>query len=322
MHTTLQHWNLNGAGLRASFLNWGARLARLDVETALGWRTVTLGFPTLDGFLTDPAHMGAIAGRYANRIGHGQFSLDGHRYTLPVSDRGNCLHGGAVGFGRLFWHGERDGEDLVLRHTSPDGDQGFPGTLEATVRYRLADGALVIDYTATTDAPTVLNLTNHAYFNLSGAPDILGHVLTIHADAFTPSEPSGLPTGEIRPVAGTVFDFRTPTAIGARIGADDEQLRLGQGYDPNYVLGTAPFAAPILSAELAASDLTMQVWTTEPAVQLYTGNHLAKAGFARHQAVCLETQHFPDSPNQPGFPSTVLRPGQVFRSTTRYRFGP
>jgi len=322
MQNTLNSWTLAGEGLRATFINWGARLAYLEVETAQGWRPVTLGFPTLEGFLTDPAHMGAIAGRYANRIGGGHFSLDGHRHTLPVSDRGNCLHGGTVGFGKLFWQGEREGDAVVLRHTSPDGDQGFPGTLDVAVRYRLSERALVIDYTATTSAPTVLNLTNHAYFNLTGAPDILGHVLTIHADAFTPSEPSGLPTGEIRPVAGTVFDFRRPTAIGARICADDEQLLLGQGYDHNYVLGTAPFAAPILAAELAAGGLTMQVWTTEPAVQLYTGNHLAKAGFARNQAVCLETQHFPDSPNQPGFPSTVLRPGAVFRSTTRYRFGP
>ena len=322
MRNTLNHWSLAGDGLRATFINWGARLARLEVETPQGWRTVTLGFPTLDGFLTDPAHMGAIAGRYANRIGRGHFSLDGHDYSLPVSDRGNCLHGGAVGFGKLFWQGERDGDGVVFRHTSPDGDQGFPGTLNVAVRYSLSDGALVIDYTATSDAPTVLNLTNHAYFNLSGAADILDHVLTIHADAFTPSEPSGLPTGEIRSVAGTNFDFRTPTTIGARINADDEQLRLGQGYDHNYVLGMAPFAVPILAAEVAAGGITMQVWTTEPAVQLYTGNHLAKAGFARNQALCLETQHFPDSPNQPGFPSTVLRPGSVFRSTTRYRFGP
>ncbi len=318
----MQSWHLANSNLRATIIPWGARLASLCVATSAGWREVTLGYPDLDRFRQDPAHMGAIAGRYANRIGGGRFGLDGKEYALPINDRGNCLHGGLVGFGRLDWDGAMDANSVLLRHTSPAGDQGFPGTLDVAVRYRLEADALVIEYTATTDAPTVLNLTNHAYFNLSGADDILDHLLTIHADAFTPQALSGLPTGEIRPVEGTNFDFRTATTIGARIGADDAQLRLGVGYDHNYVLGMAPFAAPILAATMQAGGLRMEVWTTEPGIQLYTGNHLARADFRVNQALCLETQHFPDSPNRPGFPTTVLRPGAAFRSTTHYRFGP
>ena len=316
----MQVWDIADGGLRATIIDWGARLARLQVATPTGWREVTLGPATLAGFRDDPAHMGAIAGRYANRIGQGRFRLDGKDYTLPTNDRGNCLHGGLVGFGNLAWQGEADSNSVTLRHTSPDGDQGFPGTLQVEICYRLADNGISITYAAATDAPTVLNLTNHAYFNLSGADDVLEHELTLHAAHFTPSEPSGLPTGEIRPVAGTNFDFRTPVAIGARIQADDEQLHLGQGYDHNYVLGMAPFAAPILAAEVTAGGLRMEVWTTEPAIQLYTGNHLARAGFQKFQAFCLEAQHFPNSPNQPSFPTTVLRPGEAFRSETKYIF--
>ncbi len=206
----------------------------------------------------------------------------------------------------------------MLRHVSPDGDQGFPGRLEVTVRYAVENSALTIDYTATTDAPTVLNLTNHAYFNLAGGGNILGHVLTTPAERFTPVDAALIPSGELRPVAGTPFDFRTPMAIGARIDADDEQLRVDPGYDHNFVLGMTPSETPRLAARVQAGGLVLEVRTTEPGVQLYTGNFLPPAPFGNRGGFCLETQHFPDSPNRPEFPSSVLRPGETFRSRTEF----
>jgi aldose 1-epimerase len=319
--TAVHAFTLRGAsGLSATVIQYGGRLASLTVPTATGPRNVTLGFDSLAPYLADAAHLGALTGRYANRIADGRFTLDGHEYSLPRNDGGNTLHGGPGGFAYLVWGAEPDGEDLLLTLRSPDGDQGFPGTLDVEVRYRLDGDALVIDYRATTDAPTVLNLTSHAYFNLAGHGTILGHVLTMPADRFTVADARAIPTGEIRPVAGTPMDFRAPTAIGARIAADYDQLRLRQGYDHNYVLSDAPRRTPAPAATVSAGGIAMDVLTTEPGVQLYTGNFLGDGVFPRHGAVCLETQHFPDSPNRPNFPATVLRPRNTFRSQTCFQF--
>ena len=308
-------------GLSATIIQYGARLTALEVPVAAGVRNVTLGFDALEPYLSDGAHLGAIAGRYANRIAGGRFALDGREYHLSVNNGANTLHGGAVGFAHAVWQAEPEGEMLVLTHVSPDGDQGFPGSLRAEVRYRLQGGDLVIDYEATTDAPTVVNLTNHAYFNLAGAGTVLDHAISIAADRFLPVDPSLIPTGERRPVAGTPFDLRQPTRIGDRVDMDDAQLRLGGGFDHCFVLADAPHPAPQPAARLAAEGIVMDVLTTEPAVQFYSGNFLSGQPFAWRTGLCLETQHFPDSPNRPDFPSTVLRPGGVYWSRTIYRFG-
>jgi aldose 1-epimerase len=313
-------WRLGAAGVTATILGYGARIAALEVP--LGGRrvNVVLGHAGLADYLADRACLGAVCGRYANRIAGGRFVLDGRAFELPRNNGANTLHGGLVGFHQVLWQAAPDGEALLLRHVSPDGDQGFPGTLRVTVRYAVTGNALAIDYTATTDAPTVLNLTNHAYFNLAGSGDILGHVVSIPAERFTPVDAALIPTGELRPVAGTPFDFRTPMAIGARIDADDAQLRVDPGYDHNFVLGEAPSATPRLAARVQEAGLVMEVLTTEPGVQLYTGNFLPPAPFGHRGGLCLETQHFPDSPNRPQFPSTVLRPGETFRSRTEFHF--
>ena len=206
-----------------------------------------------------------------------------------------------VGFDRAVWRAEADGAGVRFWHVSPDGDQGFPGTLSASVRYAIEDDAVVLDYEATTDAPTVVGLTNHAYFNMGGGADVLGHELTLFADRFTPTDATQIPTGELRPVAGTAFDFRAPHPVGARIGEADAQLTLGGGYDHNFVLADAPRDAPVLAARLSAAGVTLEVLTTEPGVQFYSGNYLPQAGLPFRAALCLETQHFPDAPNQAGF---------------------
>ena len=320
--TAVRAFDLGGAeGLGASIVEYGGRIVTLDVPSASGRRNVNLGFATLEEWLADRSHLGALTGRYANRINGGHFVLDGKEYRLPLNNGGNTLHGGPGGFAYRVWAGEPDGEALVLRLSSPDGDQGFPGKLDVEVRYAIEGDALRIDYTATTDAPTVLNLTNHAYFNLEGAghPSVLDHVLEIPADTYTATDDTLIPTGELAPVAGTPLDFRAPRRIGERIAADYPALKIGGGYDQNFVLGTAPTATPRFAGRVTAGGIAMEVLTTEPGIQLYTGNWLG-APFARHGALCLETQHFADSPNRPEFPSTVLRPGEVFRSRTVYRF--
>lgn len=318
--TAVQAFTLGRAGgLSATVTQYGARLTALEVPVAAGTRNIVLGHTDFASYLADHAHLGAVAGRYANRIRGARFVLDGREVRLPANAGANTLHGGPHGFGTLVWEAASDGEDVVLTLTSPDGDQGFPGRLEVSVRYAIADDTLSIDYMARTDAPTVINLTNHAYFNLAGAGTVLDHELTIAADAFLPVDATLIPTGERRAVADTPFDFRTPMAIGARIDADDAQLRLGGGYDHCFILAGAPRAAPALAARVAAGGITLEVLTTEPAVQLYTGNGLNGAPFARRTGLCLETQHFPDSPNHPDFPSTVLRPGETFRSRTALR---
>lgn len=308
-------------GLSAMVIQYGARLAALEVPVATGVRNVTLGFEALEPYLADGAHLGAVAGRYANRIAGGRFTLDGREYHLSVNNGGNTLHGGAVGFAHAVWQAEQEGETLLLTHVSPDGDQGFPGRLIVEVRYRLDGGDLVIDYTAQTDASTVVNLTHHAYFNLAGAGTVADHLISIAADHFLPVDAALIPTGERRAIDGTPFDLRRLTRIGAQIDSEDEQMRRGGGFDHCFVLSDAPRPAPYPAARLEAEGVVMDVLTTEPAVQFYSGNFLSGQPFAWRTGLCLETQHFPDSPNHPDFPSTTLRPGETFHSRTIYRFG-
>jgi aldose 1-epimerase len=297
---------------------------------------VVLGYRDLAGYLGDPGYLGAVVGRYANRIARGEFTLGGTRYTLARNNGPNHLHGGPEGFHKKVWTPRivsgPDGDALALTCTSPDGEEGYPGTLTATIAYSLgADGGLKLDYSATTDAETVLNLTNHAYFNLAGegSGDVLGHELQIEADIFTVVDETLIPTGELRPVEGTPLDFRQPTVIGERVDAAYPQLQAGGGYDNNYVVRGEPgelrLAARVFEP---ASGRVLEVLTTQPGLQVYTGNFLdgtivGKSGrpYERRSGFCLETQHFPDSPNRPEFPSVVLAPGERYSETTVYRFG-
>jgi len=327
--------NANGLEVRA--LDFGGVILSLrvpDREGRLG--DVVLGFDRLEPYLADSPYFGALIGRYGNRIAGGRFSLDGRAYALAVNDGPNHLHGGVRGFDKRLWTAEpfeRAGEvGLTLAYTSLDGEEGYPGTLEARVTYALTDrDELAFEYHATTDRATPVNLTQHTYFNLTGdgAHDVLGHVLRLDADHYTPVDATLIPTGEVVPVAGTPFDFTSPTAIGARIGSDDEQLRHGGGYDHNFVLNGGPPGEMRLAARVhePTSGRVMEVRTTEPGVQFYSGNFLdgtltGKGGvvYAHRTGFCLETQHFPDSPNRPHFPSTILRPGGVYRSRTVYAF--
>ncbi len=305
-------------GVEAAVITWGARLASLTVPAPGGRREVLLTRGDMAGWEADRAYLGATVGRFAGRIEGARFTLDGVEHRLPENDGTACLHGGAPGFERAIWRAEPEGDAVVMRHTSPDGDQGFPGRLEVSVRFSIRDGvALVLEYEARTTAPTVLNLTNHAYFNLAGGGDILGHMLTLAADEFVPVGPGLIQNGPPRAVAGTPFDFRSPRRIGARMAEADAQLRIAGGYDHTYLLSPAPTAAPRWVARAEADGLAMDVHTDQPAIQLYTGNFLDSP---KHAALCLETQHVPNAPNRGEFASTVLRPGGVFRSTTIYRF--
>jgi aldose 1-epimerase len=291
---------------------------------------VVLGCDSVEKYVAQTAHFGGIIGRYANRIAHGTFQLDGHTYFIPKNDGDNALHGGIRGFDKVVWRARQIRDGVELTYVSKDGEQGFPGTLSTTVRYTLSSGALRIEYSATTDKDTVLNLTNHSYFNLKGQGngDVLGHVLKINASRITPVDATLIPTGELKPVEGTPFDFRTPHVIGERIDADDPQLRLGHGYDHNFVLDHAPGQlAEAAEVYEPTTGRILRVLTTEPGVQLYTGNFLdgsitGKEGrvYNRRFALCLETQHFPDSPNHPSFPTTELKPGQEFHSVTVLQF--
>jgi aldose 1-epimerase len=295
---------------------------------------VALGYKDFAGYLTAKDFLGCLVGRYANRIAKGEFTLDGKRFVLARNNGPNTLHGGPTGFHSRLWTPKvvsgADGDALELTYVSRDGEEGYPGTLTARVVYSLrADGGLVIDYTATTDAPTVVNLTNHAYFNLAGEGEgpILGHELQLEADRFTPVDPTLIPTGETRPVDGTPFDFRKATAIGAHIEAADEQLKRGGGYDHNFVLrGRAGELRLVARVSEPKSGRALEVYTTEPGVQFYSGNFLdgsttGKSGrpYVRRGGFCLEAQHYPDSPNRPEWPTVVLRPGQTYRQTTVYR---
>src|ERR1700680_762987 len=323
----------NRNGMETSMTNYGGTVVTLKVPDRNGkLDDVVLGYDKLDDYAAGKAYFGAIIGRYANRIAHAKFRLDGVTYTLPKNDGDNHQHGV---FNKRVWTAKdvssSAGQALELTYLSKDGEDGFPGNLSVKVVYALTgQNELKIDYSATTDKDTVINLTNHCYFNLAGQGngDILQHQLMIRADRFTPVDANLIPTGELRSVKGTPFDFTTATAIGARIDQDDEQLELGRGYDHNWVLNSGTAGSMSLAAQAYEphSGRLLEVSTTEPGLQFYTGNFLdgirGKGGkvYNRRYAFCLETQHFPDSPNHPNFPSTVLKPGQSFRSTTVYRF--
>lgn len=326
----------NGRGMRATITNYGGIVTSLRVPGPGGdTADVVLGYDSLEGYLRGSPYFGAIVGRYANRIAKARFTLDGRTYTLAANDGGNSLHGGLRGFDKVVWlaapFSDSTEAGVRLSYVSADGEEGYPGRLDVEVTYALTDaGTLRIAYRARAEAPTVLNLSHHGYFNLAGhaSGDILGHEIEILADRFTPVDALLIPTGELSDVTGTPMDFRTPTAIGARIAQDDQQLRFGRGYDHNWVLnGEAGTLRLVARVREPRSRRVMEVYTTEPGIQFYSGNFLdgtnvGKGGVPyRHRAgLCLETQHFPDSPNHPDFPSTVLRPGRELRSTTVYRF--
>ncbi|HTZ78874.1 MAG TPA: aldose epimerase family protein [Stellaceae bacterium] len=323
----------NRGGTSAAIISYGGILTALNVAGRDGRHAnVVLGFARLEDYVEDTASFGAITGRYAGRIAGARFTLDGVEYRLACNSPPNAIHGGIRRFGKVVWQAAIEGEALALSYVSADGEEGYPGRLAVEVRYTLTDDdTLAIDYRATTDRPTVLNLTNHAYFNLAGegSGDVYGHEAMIAADSFLIVDDTSIPTGEIRRVEGTPFDFRKPKAIGADIRIGHEQIMRVRGFDQTYVLPTDTAGALRLAARVRepASGRVMEVHTTEPAIQFYTGNsltgrHLGVGGLAYRQgdAFCLETQHFPDSPNHPEFPSTVLRPGTSFRSRTEYRF--
>jgi aldose 1-epimerase len=291
---------------------------------------IVLGCDTLAGYFTQPAYLGALIGRCANRITGGSFPLDGRTYTLARNQGQDHLHGGLRGFDKVVWDAEPFAAGVTLRHSSPAGDEGYPGRLDVKVRYSLSDDdELEVAYQAETTAATPVNLTQHSYFNLAGHGDVLGHELQLDADYFTPVGANLIPTGVVAPVAGTPFDFRTPRRIGDRIGAEDRQLHYAGGYDHNYVIRrTDPGLAHAARVRDPESGRTLDVLTTEPGVQLYTGNFLdgsivGKHGqrYGRRAGFCLETQHYPDSPNRPEFPSIILRPDRQYRSRTVFKFG-
>ncbi len=329
----------NRHGVEARITNYGGIIVSLRVPDREGQLAdVALGFDSLEPYLARHPYFGALVGRVANRLAGACFILDGVEYRVTKTHGENHLHGGINGFDRQVWAAHAsdiaNGPRLELAYHSPDGEEGYPGDLDVSVTYTLTDdNALVIDYRATPDADTLVNLTNHSYFNLAGAGqgDILGHVLTLYADAFTPTNDQQIPTGEVRSVAGTPFDFRQPTPIGQRIYADDEQLRLGSGYDHNWVL-KGPTATPALAAEVVEpnSGRCLEVWTTEPGVQFYTGNKLSSNGnivgkggkvYGPHAGLCLETQVWPDAIHHPNFPSPIVRAGDTYRQTTVFKFG-
>ena len=294
---------------------------------------IALGYSELAPYHGDSPYFGALIGRYGNRIANGQFELDGKQVQLSVNNGSNHLHGGTAGFDRKLWRAvpftEGSSVGLTLMYSSPDGDEGYPGKLDVTVVYELtADNEFVMAYDAITDKATPVNLTQHAYFNLAGQGDILGHQLQLNAAAYTPVSDKLIPTGELRPVEGTPFDFRSPRAIGERIFVDDEQLRFGQGYDHNFVLDRPAGRASILAARVVepVSGRVLELYTEEPGVQFYSGNFLDGSnvgkgqGYGFRSGLCLEPQHFPNSPNQPDFPNTILRPGEEYATVSRFKF--
>lgn len=326
-------YTLTNGEVVAAITNYGARIISLHVPDQNGDLVdVVLGYKDLASYRQpDEGFYGAVVGRYGNRIAKGQFALDGQSYQLEINNGPNSLHGGTNGFFSKLWEVKHvTDSSLELRYVSPDGDAGYPGALEATVVYTVtAANGLEIAYHATTDQATVVNLTNHAYFNLSGEGDstILDHLLTIRADGYTPVDETLIPTGEITPVEGTPFDFRQATAIGARIDTTDGQLLIGKGYDHNFVLKKEPGLQLVATVESPKTGIVMDILTEEPGLQFYSGNFMdnvqhAKGGktYGYRSAFCLETQHFPDAPNHPGFPSTVLEPGAEYTTKTVYQF--
>lgn len=333
----MNRWTLySQAGVEVDVADFGATILAIRCPDRHGQTAdVALGFDAAAAYEANELQMGCIVGRYANRIAGGQFTLDGCRYALPRNDGRHHLHGGVHGFGKRTWQvlGSEPGS-LTFGYDSADGEEGYPGNLECRLRYSLDDdGGLQMDFEAVTDAPTIVNLTNHAYFNLAGhdAGPVLDHEIMIAAERFTPIDAESIPTGALQPVAGSPFDFRRPAAIGARIDIDNEQLRHGAGYDHNFVVkrqrdGDLERVAEVYEPN---SGRALAVFSTEPGLQFYTANHLPAQGgiagkrgarYLRHGAFCLEAQTFPDAPNQPDFPSPVLRPGERYRQTTIYRF--
>ena len=324
----------NQHGVVVAFTNYGGIITNVHTPDRHGQSgDIVLGYDKLEEYVAKNPFFGCLVGRFGNRIAQAKFTLNGKEYALLKNNGQNHLHGGAVGFDKVLWAAEPfskpDAVGVELSYTSADGEEGYPGTLAVTVTYSLSDdNAFRIDYHATTDKATILNLTNHTYFNLAGKGDILDHTMMLAADSFTPVDATLIPTGELRPVDGTPLDFRTPTRIGARIDQDDAELRYGGGYDVNWVVNGEPGELR-LAAQVgeAASGRTLEVHTTQPGVQFYSGNMLpeltGKGGqvYRRRSGLCLETQHFPDSPNQPNFPSSVLEPGQTYAESTVWKFG-
>ncbi len=330
----------NGHGMEARIMTYGGIVQSLKVPDKNGQLgDVVLGFDNLDGYTKDSyvkgcPYFGALIGRYGNRIANGKFTLDGVTYPLAVNNAPNHLHGGIKGFDKVVWKAMSlltpDGPALELTYVSKDGEEGYPGNLSVTVVYTLTeDNALKLEFTAMTDKDTVCNLTHHSYFNLRGSGDVLGHVVYINADKFTPTDSALIPTGELRPVDGTPFDFRTPTAIGARINDTNyDQIKFANGYDDNWVLNHPPGKLGLASRlSEPTTGRVMEVWTTAPGVQFYTGNFLdgtltGKGGrvYQFRDACCFEPQGFPDSPNHPDFPTTELKPGEIYHNTIIYKF--
>jgi aldose 1-epimerase len=323
----------NSKGMEATIITYGGIVTTLKVPDRNGkFGDVVLGYDDLGDYLTNSPYFGALIGRYGNRIAKGRFTLDGQTYTLAVNNAPNTLHGGLKGFDKVVWKvkeakvGEH-GPKLELTYLSKNGEENFPGNLSVTATYTVTeDNALRLDFAATTDADTVCNLTHHSYFNLRGGGDVLDYLLYVNADKFTPTDGTLIPTGELRPVAGTPLDFSAPTIIGARINNADEQIKFGNGYDHNFVLNKKPgklsLAARVYEPE---SGRVMEMFTTEPGVQFYTANFLGGTGkygwaYKPRQALCLEAQHFPDSPNHPAFPTTELKPGETYHNTIIYKF--
>jgi aldose 1-epimerase len=326
----------NSRGTEVKIINYGGIVTSLKVADRNGkFDDIVLGFDNLDGYLKNDPYLGAIIGRYGNRIANGRFTLNGVEYKLATNNGENHLHGGIKGFDKVVWTANpkqvRNGSALELTYLSKDGEEGYPGNLAAKVVYTLTNANdLKIDYSATTDKDTIVNLTHHSYFNLAGQGngDILDHLLVVNANRFTPTDAGSIPTGELRSVLGTPFDFTHATTIGARINQDYDQLKLGKGYDHNFVLnGRMGILRRVAQVSERTTGRVMEVWTTEPGLQLYTGNFLdgsltGKDGkvYQQRYGFCLETQHHPDSPNKPAFPTTVLRKGGRYHTTTVYRF--
>ncbi len=324
----------NATGIEVRITNFGGTVQSIKTPDRSGrLADIVLGFDDFASYLSRRTFFGAAIGRYGNRIAKGRFALNGAEYTLALNNGPNTLHGGLMGFDRVIWQAREVAgatPALELSYLSKDGEEGYPGNLSVRVTYSLEGSALKIDYFATTDKDTVLNLTNHSFFNLAGegSGDILGHEMQLFADRFTPVDAGLIPTGELRSVMGTPFDFREPTAIGARIGQDEEQLKLCLGYDINFVVnGAAGTLRPAAWVREPKTGRILETFTTEPGIQLYTGNFLdgsfpGKSGhtYGFRTGFCLETQHYPDSPNHPEFPTTVLKPGETYQSTTVYRF--
>jgi aldose 1-epimerase len=326
----------NAHRVEMRMITYGGIITSLKVPDRSGhFGDIVLGFDTIDGYLKDSPYFGALIGRYGNRIAKGQFTLDGNTFKLATNNGPNHLHGGVKGFDKVIWNAvpgeDANGVSVTLSRVSPDGEEGYPGNLQATVRYTLTDkNELAIDYRATADKATPVNLTQHSYFNLADdSGDILAHELTIHAARYTPVDDTLIPVGELAPVGGTPFDFTKSTAIGARIAADHPQVKNGHGYDHNWVLDrSGPGLQSAARLVDPKSGRTLEVATTEPGLQFYSGNFLdgsitGKGGrvYRQRTGLCLETQHYPDSPNHPNFPSTILRPGQTYSSQTVFTFG-